>query len=131
MCRMLARALLPPLPAGVPDTRQVDPIPTRTLDDYIRRVKDRWRENPLPGVEEARRAAIRRHLRMLATLRGGGAEKNAQKLAHWESNLAKLQGTEAPKTFEVSAPGGGPIAVKLGPDLPDAFRRLTQKLAAE
>lgn len=84
-------------------------LPVETVDDYIRRVKDRWRDNPLPGRDEARELAIRRYLRELTNAIVNKAP--ARDKAIWEDFLLRVQGTEAPKQVIASTPPGQPIEV--------------------
>ncbi len=99
-------------------------IPVDTVKDYVARIRAWRKENPIPGRDEARRAQYERLMGQNRTLQSQGKHSEVEKR---ERQIARILGTEAPRTFELSAPGGGPIAVKAGPDLADAFRRMVEK----
>jgi hypothetical protein len=84
-------------------------------------VKDRWLAEGATTREEARLAQIRRLERDLLTAR---SEKRHADVDARERLLAKVQGTEAPKDFTISAPGGGPVEVKTVPEVISAMQRL-------
>jgi hypothetical protein len=108
---VLARALMPPLPKGVQDDRPTDLslMPDRTVDEYMKRVRDRWEVDALPDRRRARELAKRRHLNYLRALRAAGVAKNSHAIARIEANLRELEGTAAPKVVHVAGEGGGPI----------------------
>lgn len=97
--------------AGLPG-----PMSTKTTEVYIARVAQRHRDNPLPGLTEAREAAERRYQRMIAELRttiGRFAQlpdgrvkyadmilKYENAVLSWENRLAALRGMDAPRDKE-------------------------------
>lgn len=80
--------------AGLPG-----PMSSRTTDKYLARVAKRHAENPLPSLEQEREAAARRYLKMIVSLRAGGA-KNADAILRWETRYAALVGMDAPRDKE-------------------------------
>ncbi|MES2339321.1 MAG: hypothetical protein V4537_14600 [Pseudomonadota bacterium] len=97
------------------------PLPLGTVDDYIRRVKDRWAANPLPDREDARERTRRRLFGQIRSLIGKG---NHPEVAKREALLMKVEGTEVAKRLEISAPGGAPIELKTGDGMLDMLKKL-------
>lgn len=103
--KVLAIAALPP-GAGADAQAEAEPLPDRTVDDYVARVTQRWKDDPLPGRRVARQRAIRRHYKRLPVLVSKGLYGEVDKL---ERHLSRLEGTEAAKVVHIAGEGGGPI----------------------
>ena len=86
------------------------PIPPRTLDDYIARVKKRWNETAAANVKEAKRAFIRRNL---AHVRRAVQKGALASIARHEKLIGDTQGVFAPVRIEASTPPGQPIEVSI------------------
>jgi hypothetical protein len=69
------------------------PVPLPTVDAYIRRVNERWREESAPRREEERRLQRRRLMRDLLQARADKRHTDAIRL---EALASKVLGTEAP-----------------------------------
>ena len=104
-----------------------EPMPLSTVDEYIRRAEEMVREERALTRQEATAQQVRRLMRKL--LKADAEDRHRDGIAI-EGQLSKIQGTEAPKTFEVSAPGGGPIAIKTVPEAMAAFQRMVEKRTA-
>ncbi len=97
------------------------PMPLETVDDYIRRVKDRWEAEPLPNWVEAQKLQVRRIHGQIRQLIQQGRHGEIEKR---ERLLSRIEGTEAVSKVEVSGPGGAPLpapasAVSVVVHLPD------------
>jgi len=103
-----------------------DPMPLPTVDDYIRRVNDRWEKNPLPNRIQARERAIRRNHSHLRTLI---IREDYPNIIDVEKHLSKIEGTEFPKHVEVSSPGGGPVQYQQVDELGRALDKLAGRKA--
>jgi hypothetical protein len=101
-----------------------EPLPLGTTDDYIRRVKDRWEANPLPDRLQSRDRARRR---ILGQILDRASKDDHDGVAKRESILVKIEGTEVPKTLEISGPGGAPVAFRGADEILPMLEKLAGK----
>jgi hypothetical protein len=101
------------------------PVAMSTVDDYIRRVKDRWAEDAAPTRAETRK---RQTLRLHNQLRKAIADKRWRDGIRIEALIAKVEGNEANKTITLATPPGQPLKVAF-PSAPPTSDDLRRKLA--
>lgn len=103
--KILALADLP-VGASAAEQAAAEPVPSRTVADYVARVTKRWEEEPLPTRRKARARQVRRLYAQIAALHTKGLHGEIEKR---ERLLARIEGTEAPKVVHLAGEGGGPI----------------------
>ncbi len=103
------------------------PVPMGTIDDYIRRVKDRWTEDASPTRTETRKRQL---LRLHNQLAKAIDQKRWRDAIRIEALISKIEGNEATKTIELKTPIGQPLAVSFPQTAPtsDDLRRELAKL---
>lgn len=100
ICRLLGEVAQPNGP----------PVPPRTADDYIARVKRRWEAEQPATSRELKKDFVRRQF---AHIRRAVQKGNLSAVYHHEKMLGDVGGVFAPLRVEASTPPGQPIEVSI------------------
>jgi len=92
-----------------------------TTDDYMKRAHALLQEDRKLTRDEAREDAIRRLRKRMMRMDSINRHTDAIRV---EQLLAKIEGTEAPKTFEVGGPGGTPLLPRGPSEVVEALRKI-------
>ena len=111
-------------------------MPIETVDDYIKRIADYRKANPLPERDEARRSQYERTMGQIRTLHATAgrlqqegkfvvAAKYHGEVEKREKLVSRIMGTEAPRQIIATTPPGQPfeIAVRHPEDMTTGERR--------
>jgi hypothetical protein len=86
------------------------PVPSRTADDYIARVRKRWEGEALQTSREMKKAFVRRQF---SHIRRAVQKGNLSAVYHHEKLVGDVQAVFAPLRVEASTPPGQPIEVSI------------------
>ena len=101
------------------------PFPLRTVDDYMRRVRERWEAESKETRGEVKALAVRRIYKTMQALVGS---KDYRTLLGWDQHLARVQGTLAPLAIEATGAGGAPLVPRTDGDVLSDLRKLVDTL---
>lgn len=87
-----------------------EPLPLRTVDDYIKRVHQRWEEEAIISRPKLK---ARQGRRLYVALRALVGRRDLRGAVEYEKLIAKIEGNLAPVKVEASTPPGQPIEVKI------------------
>jgi hypothetical protein len=102
-----------------------DPFPLRTVDDYMRKVRERWEAESKETRGQVKELAIRR---IYKTMQAVVATKDFKTLLGWDQHLSRIQGTLAPLAIEATGAGGAPLVPRTGGDVLDELKKLVETL---
>jgi hypothetical protein len=86
------------------------PVPSRTADDYIARVRARWEAESVESSREVKKTFVRRQY---THIRRAIQKGNLSAVYHHEKLLGDVGGVFAPVRVEASTPPGQPIEVSI------------------
>jgi hypothetical protein len=101
--------------------KEAEPIPPRTVDDYIARVKKRWADEDAETRPEVKKQAIRRQF---SHIRRAVQKGNLSAVARHEKLLGDIQGVFAPIKVEATGAAGTPLVPRGALEVVDALRKL-------